>query len=54
MVKLQSLAFVDGQDADAVGLGALYGLAADVFLPFADKGIDVRRVVLDKLVQLVV
>ena len=54
MIELQSFTFVNGQDADAAVRIALYGLAANGFFPFADKGIDVRRVVLRKLVQLVV
>ena len=54
MIELQSFTFMNGQDADAAVRIALYGLVANSFFPFADKGIDIRRVVLRKLVQLVV
>ena len=54
MVELQTLALVDGEDADAVGSCVLNGLATDGFIPFTDKGINVGAVVERELVQLVV
>ena len=54
MAELQSLTLVNGQDAHAMCTVALNGLAADGLVPLADKGVNVRRVVLCKLVQLVV
>ena len=54
VLELQALALVDGEDADAVRLGALDGLGADGLLPFADEGGDVGRLVLREFVQLVV
>ena len=54
MAELQSLTLVDGQNAHAMRAVALNGLAADGLVPLADKGVNVRRVVLCKLIQLVV
>ena len=54
MLKLQSLTFVDRKNAYAVGGVALDGLAADGLFPLVDEGVDVRCVVLHKLVQLVI
>ena len=54
MVELQTLALVDREDTDAVGGRILDGLAANGFLPFADKGINVGAVVEREFVQLVV
>ena len=54
MVEFQTLALVDGENADAVGGSILDGLAANSFLPFMDKGINVGAVVEREFVQLVV
>ena len=53
-VELQAFTLVDGENADAVSLAALDGLAADGFFPFVDESVNIRGIVLRKLVQLVV
>ena len=53
VVELQAFALVDGENADAVSLAALDGLAADGFFPFVDESVNIRGIVLRKLVQLV-
>ena len=39
---------MDGDESDAVDLVALDGLAAEVFFPQAEEGVDVGAVLADK------
>ena len=54
MLEFQSFTFMNGQDAYSVAYIALDSLATDSFVPFAYEGVNIRRIVLRKLVQLVV
>ena len=54
MGKLKALAFVNGENADAVGGNTLDSLATDGFFPLKYKSVNIRAVFKRKLVQLVV
>ena len=53
MVKLQSLALVDGDEPDAVDLAALYGLLVQGGIPFFEKTVDAGCVVREVFSELV-
>ena len=54
MRELQTFTLMDGEDAYAISGITLYGLTANVFVPFAQESVDVAGVILHKHVQLVV
>ena len=51
MIELQSLALVDGQDAQAVNLVALDGFLVELLVPVFDEGIGTGAVVLGKIAE---
>ena len=54
IVILQAFRLMDGEDADTVGLVALYGLAAETVIPLCEEGVDVGSVLADIFGELVI